>query len=529
MAAGFGVSRLGGGSIGDGKSMDFFGPSFQVVIIPSDALTKDTVTISADALDAAAAGKSVFNSLANRFAQYVTSISITQVLGGSTSCSVVFSPPYELAIDIMNKTEVIQHQNILLVKLGYPETNDATKTFVFRTENPSIQFGRPTIQITIAGTPLTTEMSRNVAAYSWSMATLPQSALGIIKSIAEDYGLNVVTEDKDGIVSSNLAKFPSGLTSSNIWPDTIDQAEDDYTLIRRLCKAGNASFRIDGTDLVIMDHQKVLLDEAVCLFRFYGQVDIAERIWPMESFSIDSSTLGFLGINTNSRVNKGISNDKEVPDKAREFSTVTEADFHAALGEFAPKMTAPEAKSSNAVQATLDGSEGGLQAKVDPGSVAGSQQETTSTVIPAPLQSVARRHIGKEHYQAGDTKYPNKPEAESADSATGIVQADLVTPGNPYVFPLQLIAVDGVGRFNGTYQVYEVSHQYDQGAWKTTLKVRSSSFGSNSLSGSKFFQVLADNETGGKDTRYKVPTNQGLIAGSSLTEVPVTPTDITGL
>jgi hypothetical protein len=501
--------------------MDFFGPSYDVKIVPRASSSGDVSIADAISVDSSQS----FGGLGAILTSYVTSVTITLQGGGTEGCEVTFNPPYEVAMEIFNKTQVLNHGNLMTIKLGYPETNDVTKQFVFTINNPSVQLGIPNTQITVVGMPLGEGMGRTVAAYTWRFEDFnPDYALGVINTIAKKHGMTVVTGDEgEGLTDQSRDKFPVNLRNGSLWRQSIDQIEDDHSFLRKLCHNSCCDFRIEGSNIRVLDHIETVLTPPVCMFRFYGQVDSANAIFPMETFDTDASQL-WPGEVTDSETNGRIDIDKQ-ESQPIPIDPQTEVDCHAALGKakasHLSKLTKEAARAMQLDPDTSPSNDFSLSALRS----LASASFATRLLSPISSYSVKHRDTGRRWIKPTGDVFPISELARSARANIRTINATLTTPGNPHLYPFQNVLVEGVGRYSGVYRIDKLEHKFDSGGFKTTLTLTSGSYGSDQLESNKFL-VLLGSGTKLDDTKYKNRVNSALVSVKLTDSLTIKPQQI---
>ena len=502
-------------------SMDFFGPSYEVRIVPRASSSGDVSIAEIVAADSSEA----IGGLSGKLTSYVTSVSVTLQGGGYAGCEVTFNPPYEVAMEIFNKTQLLNFGNLMTIKLGYPETNDVTKRFVFMINNPSVQLGIPNTQITVVGMPLGEGMARTVGARTWRFEDYkPDYALGVVDAIAKKNGMNLVTGDEgEGLTDQSRDKFPINLRDGSLWRTSIDQCgESDITFLRRLCHNSCCDFRIDGNNIIVLDFIETVLTPPVCMFRFFGQVDSARAIFPMETFDTDASQL-WPGETTASETNGRMNQDKQ-ESQPIPIDPQTETDCHAALGK--AKAAHLSKLTKDAVRAVLLDPSVGPSTGFSISSLNTFASGSLAQQLVSPIARLSDKDTGKRWPKPPNDVYPISELSRSARASIRTINATLTTPGNPHLYPFQNVLVEGVGRFSGVYRIDKIEHKFDSGGFRTTLTLMSGSYGSDQTAKNKFL-VLQGSGTKLDDTEYKNRVNSALVSVKMTDTITIKPQTIT--
>lgn len=471
------------------QPIDYFGPAFHVRMLPrtdgapvqiEEALPNDELGRSGQGAD---------------LTDYVTSLKVTVVIGGYSSCEIVLSFPYDFALAVFNR-DTLNFGNVLAVRFGYPESAIESKTFYFTNSLPGVQFGAPRTTVTLKGQALGAEAGRREAYTTWDVHQRPRKALTVIEEIAADHNLQVVTDEQgDPSAGADPNGFPDGLVDPTRWKQPIMQMGTDREFIELLLRAGDARMTIENNKVKVQSATGSIAKRPVFLLRLYGQVNTAEGIFPMEQFNSDANLFFRSSSSIESQKAQGVNPRNRVVPPLLPNQPQANSDYVFAGNSYpgSPQLLNDIAQI--------------IQDSTDPNS-AFSQQQATAF----PSLNRTRNQTGKRFFKVWEDAKEGI-EDDYVFESTFMINAEIVTPGNPLFQPLQMIAVEGVGKFSGLYQIYEVLHTIEKG-YKTTLKVRSNSWGSSQQAFSSF--AVLDGDTGELRANTHVTTrvnNQSPISG----------------
>lgn len=387
---------------------------------------------------------------------FFSHLSIEMISSNVAKATVVLTAPYSEAIKIIDN-RLIEFSSIMEIQWGYlngaggePLLSD--KGF-FTIVQPSVAFGKE-IVIRITGYDIFSKSAQSLTERKvWDRSKYPCD-LSIIKAIVKD-------KAKGHRINAEGVKQDSTLRKRK--PIAFEQTVDDWSQFRRILRSNNISFYTKEKTIFLQDDEYVDTKEPMFRLLWYKQIEDNRDI-PMIDF--ESNAIPSLFAKQGSRGIKTLRHDtatdnvnvrSDVPENSGAFvgekrSVAQENGFlkdvvSTAAGDFAPfsNPTAPK-HDQGPVTAPKP-----LSAEEAASFVGGRIITQASNMVNA--DESARQEIRGVRYDAN-------------------TQATATIPGHPALYPLVIVAVDGVGQlFGGNYRVIKVVHDLGRGGYTTKLEL----------------------------------------------------------
>lgn len=434
-----------------GTAYDFFGPGLGVFVLTPNQLNSPTgqpVQVDANFLNQAV-----------NLTPLVQSVDLRIGIGTYMQGEIVIAPPFETALKLI-ESPLMDYGNVLLVQFGYGETGHVSAPFALFTNNfPDVELdpARSTITFKVQG--FFSNSARKATDKVWDFNLYaPNYALGVVQEIARSHHVEVAfaRQQTTSEIIGGASAFtppdlsmapPPFLTSPALWQgQKILQIESDQDFLNRILAPSNASVVIDTNKLCVLDFKEALASTPVCTFRMFGDVDTGNGVFPVINFGIRGNWWFQHPEMVGLEVREGKNPNTRRANPAQ-FYDATLDPLLAFLGD---TTAASETALPTQVLVFPDGS------------------TTQISVAYAPNEA------GHRHYQSTRDPFKGRAERRAREGTLDLsgFKGTLKTFGLPYLFPMTNVAVEGVGRFAGLYQVYTIQHRIDATGFFTTLGIR---------------------------------------------------------
>lgn len=375
--------------------------------------------------------------------RFLASVVITENRGGNNSVQAQFTPPSE-AVDQILGDPVFAPGNVIEAQWGYTEWG--LRTVYAVTTVPDVAIGA-SVDITVnAQGLLYAAMRRSVQKVWREEPSDPKSPalspLDIITEIAADkLGFDVNTE----FVSDSFSE------TEKVW---VQAGETDWNFIRTVANHYNHDVFLRGRELVVVDRNRAISEQApvAAVFRRFAQIDVANNVYPLEEFTTQNAgdiqglqVRGFMMKDVDPDEGDGATlSDGDAPGPIRaDDSSAVPSDTGGVLGGRPSDIKSPFPKISGLfVDKAFD-----------------EEREAGAIVNVSPRERDVKRTLQANYEQNQITAY----------------EAELRTIGLPFIYPAQMVRIEGVGKlFDKVYQVDEITHALDGSGYSMTVKLVSS-------------------------------------------------------
>lgn len=493
---------------------DFFGYDMNVAIFKpgESAAVVGVVPATSQAIlqnIGSGVAESQFDPVGLMFRDVMTELTVTVNMGGLPTIEVVLQPPYEVAMKIVN-SDLLNVGNGLAVKFGYPSSPAQITPWVAGIMlAPEVSFGVP-MTISLKAQGMFLGGPRTQPSYRWDNV----SRLLAVESVLEPYGLKVVVDgtlakairDVDGLSASRAitGQHSSALTleekreriflaekqleAANRLPAarlltelySVDQNEDDFSFVDRLLREAGVVYRWDNDKLHLSILSAKFSETPVVGFRWYGEtinvpdfqsggaVGPTDRL-PVISYTVNTS-MAFYGGAAQEMVCEGVSYDT-LKWKDRNFQIRDNAvsNKQASSGDY-PSDSPMTPNIVNAVKTRGIISE-------SPGSLKPIEKKIVlghiGAVKPFPALDQAKNAVA-ERVLKPDVDKPGQMELvhdQMTMTTYSNQTATLETIGIPSIVPMDIISLEGVGRFGGNYLVSQIVHKLGSSGFHSSLSL----------------------------------------------------------
>jgi len=345
-----------------------------------------------------------------------------------------FTPPTANVDEILS-SPLFAIGNVVQVQWGYAEFGLRTVYGVLTV--PDVNIGE-SVEITLNANGLLYGLMRRSGQRTWRESpeddsSTPYTALQIIADLAVmEFGFEVdITSASDAILDE---------TPGKVWTQS---GETNWAFMQRICDYYGCDMFLQGARLFVVSRVKVRSGSApvAATFRFRGQLDMENNIFPMENFTAENMGV-ILGM------------------QSRGFM----------MNDFNPDD--PDSPVSDASDVGIVRSADPSRLPSDTGGVLGGAPED----IPCPFRELSGLRIDKafntERNESGaivnvSSRDPGVAaflNAQAEKSQLTAYEVEFETLGLPFIYPNQLIKVEGVGGiFDKVYFVQEVTHTLGSG------------------------------------------------------------------
>lgn len=435
-----------------GTAYDFFGPGLGVFVLTPNQLNSgqaaQPIQIDADFLDQAV-----------NLTPLVQSVNLRIGVGTYMQGEIVIAPPFETALKLI-ESRLMDYGNVVLAQFGYGETGHVSAPFALFVNNyPDVELdpARSTITFKVQG--FFSNSARKATDKVWDFDLYaPNYALGVLLEIAKSHNVNVsfarqqTTSELIGGASSFIPPDlsmapPPFLTSPQLWQGKkILQVESDQDFLNRILAPANASVIIDANKLYVLDFKESLASTPVATFRMFGDVDTSNGVFPIINFGIRGSWWFQHPAVVGLEIREGRNPSTKISAPATSYDVISDPLWESLGDTTAATRTALATKVLVFPDGTI------TQIAVDYGP----------------------DEAGHRHFQSPRDPFRGRAERRARDGSLDLsgFKGTLKTFGLPYLFPMTNVAVEGVGRFSGLYQVYTIEHRIDSSGFFTTLGIR---------------------------------------------------------
>lgn len=395
--------------------------------------------------------------LMNQLRSYITSLEVVSPSESQSYATITIEPPFYAAVEIIDN-QLIQLFSIMVIQWGYlnSATGDkiASDVHFFMVSAPELEMSGSDVTVRIRGADLFGVTSaRRESRRDWPRSFY-KTDLAILRALASKNGMTI--RDRPGVPDVALFETSEGRIIEGTHPlrqnklftagivDVVHQDTKDWIFFNRLCRQNNVSFFVLGEKIFLIDMNTAKTQQPQYHLLYYQQPSGPHDI-PMYSFS--------------SNANK----DLFIPAEAAETraATVDPDD-----GEVIEQVTDP---LRSAVEQHT-GARSASGTSVQDGRVLIINNEIQ--VIPQPLY--ADDETGAYYtipFGEENREEKGRQPARRA-SLVGNTKATATIPGNPFISPLMIVRVAGVGRvFGGNYLITKATHRLSFDGYDTELEL----------------------------------------------------------
>lgn len=432
------------------------------------------------------------------FRSYAESIEILNKGEGFSQATVTLRPPLEDGVRLLKN-----HDTIFLcpgafmkIQWGYSdyggETVSSSRIHYYVIQSvPRVEMSGTTLTITVTGVDLWAAYAAQRETLAvWPRRTLDakdvpnlakngvyETDLKILQELASKYKMKVdakryvITEQTAAmnlrssaiaasVLSTQALSDVFAVTVTSIFKDrskeeapALEQRDPDWLFFHNICLANNCTYYTQGNTIYIADQSVIRVQKVPYRLVFFTQPETARDI-PILDFSTQ-------GLATMFRKCEALAVTQKAADIDRGTTETTEHDVatdknQASLGartwagtklltgKIIDLLTDADQIADNAVSA--------IQAYATPPK---KQTNETGTLVSGPRNAHGR-----------NTKVSDLTRRENS-----VVNMNMsaTIPGVPYLAPLMLVDVAGIGIFDGVYLVMEARHTLDSSGYTTNL------------------------------------------------------------
>lgn len=415
---------------------DFFGPSYRIKFyapnqaekIPEDAdaaVERPQLTEDQQVLD----GLAIQN--------YVTSLTI-ESFTGMMKCEVVIAPPFEDAINILEK-RAIQFNGTMGIKWGYADQDLISGEHLFTIIHPRVSFSKD-VTITITGIDTVSNGTKRETTKKVYTREKYKKDIFILNEIATRYDFTI---DRTYAPKSSSLTKPEKIDA--IKTTAVPQAGNDWQLFKAICQENELHFNIGSGNTIFLARQTSITSLPTDYrFLWYGAPQDNYDI-PMMSFTTNVIPSIFT---PDSAIAQGLLTTKVDTDS----NTVKARNLD---GSRSPEFTAEGDKKVDNTAA------GTTQQQGQPSKT----EDAIIKSIPSFDVNIYGMHISIPNL-AADKSIMLARESHNTVNTT----ATIIAPGHPDVVPPLNIEVANVGPFSGKYMLIKSKHVLNQSGYEMTLE-----------------------------------------------------------
>lgn len=370
---------------------------------------------------------------------YAAHLSITSNGGGPLSFTLTLTPPYDVAIAILDN-RLVRFESLVKVQWGYTGTSSGRELlsdeYVFKLMQPKCTFGRDII-LTLQGWDVASSVLKTRERKEILTREKFPTDFDLIKELLRP--MNIQIDD------SLIPDKSRGLYAVKSSP--IEQQDNDWILFRDMCRNNNLSFHITRDNhMLVYDMNLIVGLNTDYRFLWYRQME-TDRDIPMMNFTANVLDTIFTS------------------GAARSVAAInTDLDSGSIKLN---KLEAPKLSDNKTEGDKTDRSAAGT------GNYTGTNQPVGSVnVISKPPYTpfISGKVLSQPSSLNNRDEHAKQLVREAALMAN--TNATLVAPGMPDVFPPMNIRVEGVGEsFSGDYSVLSAKHEIGTGGYEMTLEV----------------------------------------------------------
>lgn len=382
-------------------------------------------------------GQRCYDLSASSLRPYVSGVTINEKPGGSNEITVDISPPtYKEGLYLLD-SDLVKIGNIVCIKWGYSRTNAlASPWYSGQMYKPSVSFEDAGLSFSLNAQSAGYLGARNQTGFEYKDTSIKE----IVFEKADKYKVKLnVNNDNDLSVGANRAFTRKQKT-------IFQRSMDDLTFIRLLCKNIGLRVSLTGTNTLNILDPRALGGKAArpfYTFRYFGQLDIENNVYPMLSFNSDSDVM-FL------------------PDTSTEGTVFGPDDSKEDAGKF---IKVGAKNSERYVYSTVYAPD--IMPDID------IDMDIPSASYKVGIANGHSRRIVKPSRDENAEESIKGQEAIDAESAGAKATCEIYDL--PMLLPEEIVKVEGVGRFfSVNYQVREISRSLNDGGWIDTLTLQSS-------------------------------------------------------
>ena len=392
----------------------------------------------------------------------VTGVNIEMQMNYMATGTVEVSATYDLGLKLL-ESEIFVIGNTIIIQVGYPRVGLFLSKIAGITVKPSVTIN--------PGEGLTATLNMRGGSFAATRGTAARvreniSVAGFIKELADlEHNRWDVIFPPPQSAAGDITQIIGGQEAAAVDINQLDplystrsrlfQNSDDWTVTRSLlrqvgCRAvARPDEQGDGrVKIFVRRESEVSTIDPVYTLVSRGQIDMVSPNGRFPLLSLESEAEGvWLSAGSNGATTADINNETGDPVSAEATPDTVEEDTPSAATE----------------------------------SVGDGAQDT-------PEANIALQPPGGRHVSTPDSSLERRPQeavnqvAREEGERGGGIHATVSTIGNPLAFPGDRIRIEGIGIFNGNYEIEGLSHSVAEGDWTTTMKlIRRGMLGDNSI------------------------------------------------
>lgn len=392
----------------------------------------------------------------NETLPFLQSVTLRTEYGVDTSMSIVLTPTYEQALELISKDqEWLRLGNTLAIRWGYTDVDGAISDWHMGFMMlPEASFGEE-ITITIPAIGYGFNANRVARLRCWSTPTDEKTFEDVVGEICKFYGFEPEFKLETQTAQDHLQVPRSDLQQRGM---------TDLQFIVRTAANGGARVVMNNNKMTFVDIGAPIPDEELVstTFQMYGRTDVWNHVFPMDSF--EPETMGMLFLENHQGMAM-FAGDPDADPEADVEGVITSAD-QSEGNTFSADQTADGP--------TEDGSPAPGAKNSD-----GSTNTAKSTVFVDVEQMQAGRHLpvpmGSKLMQQSREQYLNA--AREEDAADHGIKATITSMAIPWLIPGMFVRLEGVGDYySAVYMMFDKEVTIDEGGATMTCTVGSKGF-----------------------------------------------------
>lgn len=406
----------------------------------------------------------------NKDLAIVESVQLELNMGLNGKITVEIAAPFDVGLDLLNNGELFKINNIIELQIGYPRLGRFTPWFAGLLAKPSLRISPDDgFTATLNGEGAAFASQRRKSQRTWQ-----GSYRSILETLAEEHGWDLKLPDELGPLADDRAQ----ISQSN---------KTDWNFIQEICRAANCdvflgvSREVLGKPLLVVGRREEWTKRRPVIVLGVRTLSDFRNVFPVLDFASESE-----GVWLPSAAGTAKSADIDVDSKEdTAVSATTEKAEVARLGDASIKATEKKAEGQGGV--------GGAATNLASGAAGSAIGEGAALVSAsagggASAADIKAELIAQERdvRDAGDrivvsSRDPRTPQqlvnsAHDEAAMRGGIQATVTTFGIPELFPTQVVAIAGLGVFDGPYGIEGLTHRAMPGEWTMTLRLLRNAF-----------------------------------------------------
>jgi hypothetical protein len=410
-----------------------------------------------------------------RLRSYATKLEIRDEGGGASFATLTLEPPFADAIEIVD-SRLVQWNTVMVIEWGYLGGDGGDRVSskrYYQTQQPSLQMSSLDTTITIVGVDLFGYSAMKRETRTIFEREQFKTDLDILQKFAVKQSMSLSTlhlpddsplradksgagkpaseqQQKEGATSDRFklgaqaAPTAGEEKADSSMPTAVEQNESDWTFFSKIVHENRAEFFTVGTVICIVDLNYARTNGYAYRLLFFSQPEKDTDI-PLLSFSTKAlESLFFKPASKELRAVYGDPDTGETVVRAYDPQKMPDVEF--------------DGKRTAAGKAEADGKTVRIDSRTQVIPNPAYQSNETGKVMSLPGGKTNRDEAAKAVVRAA---------AETANT-----DAEATIPGVPYIVPMMLVNVVGVGKtFGGNYLVTKVTHMLGSEGYECQLNL----------------------------------------------------------